>query len=332
MVSDARMVVSVVIPVYCSEEILPETHRRLGQVLSALAPQVDYELVFVNDGSSDGSMAVLGELAKRDPRTKAIDLSRNFGHQIAISAGIDHARGDVVVVIDDDLQDPPEVIPKMLEKWREGYKVVYGVRTRREGENVFKRWSASVYYRALRWMSEIDIPVDSGDFRLMDRAVVDAFKSMREETRYIRGMVAWIGFKQCALPYEREARFAGSGNYTFRRLVKIALDGMLSFSSRPLALSTQFGVIVTGFAFLYALWIVANKLFLPSRIIEGWTSVLVAVVFMGGVQLISIGVLGSYLGRVFYETKNRPLYFVAEKHGFDGQDAGSPLGPDETSR
>jgi polyisoprenyl-phosphate glycosyltransferase len=321
------VLVSIVIPVYCSEPILPETHRRLGEVLSALAPEYDYEIVFVNDGSSDGSMSVLKSIAEKDPRVRALDLSRNFGHQIALSAGIDHAMGDVVVVIDDDLQDPPEVIPQMLEKWREGYKVVYGVRTRREGENAFKRWTASAFYRMLKWMSDVDIPVDSGDFRLMDRAVVDALKSMREETRYVRGMVAWIGFKQCALPYEREARFAGTGNYTMGRLIKFALDGILSFSSRPLALSAQFGMIVTLVAFLSTVYLVVLKLAYPDRIVAGWTSVLVAVLFMGGVQLISIGVLGSYLGRVFYETKHRPLYFVAERHGFADDDEHSFIGP-----
>jgi len=327
----APVVVSVVVPVYGSEKILPETHRRLGEVLSALAPEVDYELIFVNDGSPDDAMSVLRGLSESDPHTRAIELSRNFGHQIALSAGVDHAIGDVVVVIDDDLQDPPEVIPEMLEKWREGYKVVYGVRTRREGENALKRWTASVFYRVLRWMSDVEIPVDSGDFRLMDRTVIDALKSMREETRYVRGMIAWIGFKQCGLPYEREARFAGTGNYTMRRLIKFALDGILSFSSKPLALSTQFGMVVTTAAFLYAVWLVGNKLLFPDRIVAGWTSVLVAVLFLGGVQLISIGVLGAYLGRVFYETKNRPLYFVAEKHGFADDDANSFIGSGKAS-
>jgi dolichol-phosphate mannosyltransferase len=211
------------------------------------------------------------------------------------------------------LQDPPEVIARMVEKWREGYKVVYGVRSERKGENAFKMWTASAFYRMLRRLSDTPLPIDSGDFRLMDRAVVSALRSMREESRYLRGMVSWVGFSQYALEYSRDPRFEGSGNYTLGKMLKLALDGIFSFSSRPLAVSTQFGVIVTVLSFLMSIALIVQHFFFPQSVaVPGWTSVILAVLFMGGVQLMSVGVLGAYIGRVFYETKRRPLYFVAE--------------------
>jgi dolichol-phosphate mannosyltransferase len=305
---------SVIVPVYRSEEILPETHRRLTEVLSGFGPELDHEIVFVNDGSPDGVLEVLHRIAAEDEHVRVVSLSRNFGHQVAITAGLDAVRGDAVVIIDDDLQDPPEAIVDMVAKWREGYKVVHGVRSERHGESMFKRWSASAFYRLMQWMSETPLPVDSGDFRLIDRVVIDALVSMREESRYVRGMVAWTGFRQCEITYVRDARHSGTGNYTMHRLLKLAIDGVLSFSVRPLQLMAQFGFFVTGLSVVWGVYLIVARL-MGDTTAPGWTSAIIAVLFMGGVQLVSFGVLGAYLGRVFYETKRRPLYFVAERFG-----------------
>jgi dolichol-phosphate mannosyltransferase len=312
--------ISVIVPVFKSEEIIPETHRRLTETLASLGPGLDYEIVFVNDGSPDGLLEVLRGLAASDRHVRVISLSRNFGHQIAVTAGLDVARGDAAVIIDDDLQDPPEVIPEMVAKWREGYQVVYGVRTRRPGESAFKRWTASLYYRLMQWMCDTPLPVDAGDFRLIDRVVIDALSGMREESRYLRGMGAWVGFRQYGLPYAREPRRSGQSTYDMRRMTRLAIDGVLSFSVRPLTLMAQFGFLVTAIAFLAGVWLVVERLVGAASVVPGWTSVIVAVLFMGGVQLLSLGVLGAYIGRVFYETKRRPLYLVAERFGGDGDD------------
>jgi glycosyltransferase involved in cell wall biosynthesis len=317
----AQKLLSVIVPVYRSEEILPETHRRLSETLRSLAPDLDYEILFVNDGSPDRSLEVLRGIAGEDAHVRVIALSRNFGHQIAITAGMDEARGDAAVIIDDDLQDPPEVIVDMVAKWREGYQVVHGVRSERNGETLFKRWSAAAYYRLMQWLSDTPLPLDSGDFRLIDRMVIDALVRMREESRYVRGMVAWTGFRQCEVTYVREPRFAGTGNYTMRRMLHLAADGALSFSVRPLQVTTQFGLLVTFVAFVGGVWFIVERLLGTGPTVPGWTSVVVAVLFMGGVQLISIGVLGAYLGRIFYEAKRRPLYFVAERIGRDRGDS-----------
>ncbi|HEY3316893.1 MAG TPA: glycosyltransferase family 2 protein [Coriobacteriia bacterium] len=311
---------SVVAPFYYSEKTAAEFYRRLKAVAGGLAPGMDHELIFVNDGSKDRTLEMLRDIAARDAHVRVLELSRNFGHQIAITAGIDAAHGDAVAVIDDDLQDPPEVILEMLAKWREGYKVVYGVRTKRKGENALKRGSAKLFYRLLNRLSEMPLPLDTGDFRLMDRQVVDVLKDMREENRYVRGMVAWVGFRQLGLPYERDARYAGETHYTLGKLFELAVAGIMSFSRKPLELSTRFGLAVTAVAFLAGVWVITGKLLHPGTVIAGWASVLIAVLFMGGVQLISVGVLGAYLGRVFYETKRRPLYVVAEDIGAPAED------------
>lgn len=306
---------SVIVPVYRSEDILPETHRRLSETLRGFGPELEHEIIFVNDGSPDRALEVLRRIAASDPRVRVISLSRNFGHQVAITAGLDEARGDAAVIIDDDLQDPPEAIRDMVAKWREGYQVVHGVRSERSGETVFKRWSAAAFYRVMQWLSDTPLPLDSGDFRLIDRVVMDALVSMREESRYVRGMVAWTGFRQCEITYAREARFAGTGNYTMSRMLKLAADGALSFSIRPLQVTMQFGLLVTFLALLAGLYLIVQKLAGFGPDVPGWTSVIIAVLFMGGVQLVSVGVLGAYVGRIFYETKRRPLYFVAERIG-----------------
>jgi glycosyltransferase involved in cell wall biosynthesis len=315
-----QQMLSAIVPVYCSEEILPETHRRLSETLGALSPDLDHEIVFVNDGSLDGSLEALRRIASADPHVRVISLTRNFGHQVAITAGLDAVRGDAAVIIDDDLQDPPEVIAEMVARWREGCKVVHGVRSERQGESLFKRWSAATYYRLMQWLSDTPLPVDSGDFRLIDRTVIDALVQMREESRYIRGMVAWTGFRQCEVTYVRAPRFAGTGNYTMRRMLRLAVNGALSFSVRPLQLTAQFGMLTTVIAVIAGVGLVIQRLLGGGAAAPGWTSVIVAVLFMGGVQLVSIGVLGAYLGRVFYETKRRPLYFVAERIGEDRGD------------
>jgi glycosyltransferase involved in cell wall biosynthesis len=313
-----RPLLSVVVPVYGSEHILPETHRRLTAVLDSPALGVRHEIVYVNDGSPDGALQVLRAIAADDANVRVLSLSRNFGHQIAITAGIDDAQGDAIVVIDDDLQDPPEVIADMVAKWREGFKVVYGVRSDRKGEHRLKRATASVFYRLLQRLSNTPLPVDSGDFRLLDRAVADALRSMREESRYVRGMVAWIGYPQTPVYYVRDPRHSGKSNYTLRKLMKLALDGIFSFSSRPLSVAIQFGAFVTGIAMAYGVWLIVEHLADPGAAPAGWTTVIVVVLFMGGIQLLSVGVLGAYLGRIFYETKSRPLYFVAERIGDHG--------------
>ncbi|HEY5539823.1 MAG TPA: glycosyltransferase family 2 protein [Coriobacteriia bacterium] len=308
-------VLSVVVPVYRSEEILPETHRRLSEMLDSLGPELDHEVIFVNDGSPDDALGALRAIAASDPKVVVISLSRNFGHQIAITAGLDAARGDAAVIIDDDLQDPPEAVIAMVEKWREGYQVVHGVRSERNGETWFKRATAAAFYRLMASLSDTPLPVDSGDFRLIDRIVIDALSRMREESRYVRGMVAWTGFRQCQIEYAREARFAGKGSYTLRRMLKLAIDGALSFSVRPLQVMSHIGLTVTIGAALWGAWLVIERLMGVTASVPGWTSTIVAVLFMGGLQILSIGVLGAYIGRIFYEAKRRPLYFVAERIG-----------------
>jgi dolichol-phosphate mannosyltransferase len=301
--------------VYKSDQILPETHRRLSEMLVSLGPDLDHEMIFVNDGSPDNALEVLRKIAAGDPKVVVISLSRNFGHQIAITAGLDAARGDAAVIIDDDLQDPPEAIVSMVEKWREGYQVVHGVRSERQGETWFKRASASAFYRVMQSLSDTPLPVDSGDFRLIDRIVVDALSHMREESRYVRGMVAWTGFRQTQITYVRDPRFEGKGSYTLRRMLKLAIDGALSFSVRPLQVMSHIGLTVTAIAAFWGLWLIVERLMGVTASVPGWTSTIVAVLFMGGLQILSIGVLGAYLGRIFYEAKRRPLYFVAERIG-----------------
>jgi polyisoprenyl-phosphate glycosyltransferase len=306
-----RPLVSVVSPVYQEEAGIEEFHRRLMACLRSLDGDLDHEVVYVNDGSTDRSLDLLQKLVADDHHVRVVDLSRNFGHQVALSAGVDHARGDAVVVIDSDLQDPPEVIPEMIEKWREGFKVVYGVRMSRAGETRFKLFTSKMYYGLMDRVSEVPLPRQAGDFRLLDRKVVDVLDRMPERNRYVRGMVAWVGFPQCAVEYERDPRFAGTTNYTFRRMVRLALDGLTSFSERPLRLATQLGVIVTALSFAFAAWTIIATIVDPDGSSRGWPSLMAVVLFLGGVQLLCVGVLGEYVGRVYRETKGRPLYVVS---------------------
>jgi dolichol-phosphate mannosyltransferase len=305
-----RPKISIVSPVYDEEAGIEEFHRRLSASIEGLAADLDFEIVYVNDGSVDRSLELLREIVADDNRVRVVDLSRNFGHQIALSAGVDHAHGDAVVVIDSDLQDPPEVIPEMIERWRKGFKVVYGVRVRRSGETRFKLLTSKLYYGLIDRVSEVPLPRQAGDFRLLDRAVVDVLDQMPERNRYVRGMVAWVGFPQCAVEYERDARYAGDTKYTMSRMIRLGLDGITSFSDRPLRLATELGVIVTMLSFAFGLWIILASIIDPSGGSRGWPSLMAVVLFLGGVQLLCVGVLGEYVGRVYRETKGRPLYVV----------------------
>lgn len=307
-----RPLVSVVSPVYQEEAGIEEFHRRLMACLRSLDGDLDHEVVYVNDGSTDRSLDLLQKLVADDHHVRVVDLSRNFGHQVALSAGVDHARGDAVVVIDSDLQDPPEVIPEMIEKWQEGFKVVYGVRMSRAGETRFKVLTSKLYYGIIDRVSEVPLPREAGDFRLLDRAVVDVLARMPERNRYVRGMVAWAGFAQCAVEYERDPRFAGDTKYTFRKMVHLAFDGITSFSDRPLRLATQLGLVVMAAAFAFAAWVIVASIVDPGGGGRGWPSLMAVVALLGGIQLLCIGVLGEYIGRIYRETKGRPLYVVSE--------------------
>jgi len=305
----ARKLISIVVPVYNEAEVIGEMYRRLTRVASAL-PDLDYELVVVDDGSRDSSFQALHPIAQADPRLRVLKLSRNFGHQTAITAGIDVARGDAIVIIDADLQDPPEVIPEMIARWREGFDVVFGVRAKRSGETLMKLATASVFYRMLHRMTNISIPVDAGDFRLMSRRAADQLRAMREKDRFVRGLISWIGFRQAGVVYQREARFAGKTKYPFRKMLKFAIDGLTSFSTVPLKLATWMGYFASAFAFIYLASVFVQKWL--GKTVEGWATIMVAMLFMGGVQLICLGIMGEYIGRIFTEAKQRPLYVVEE--------------------
>jgi dolichol-phosphate mannosyltransferase len=304
--------ISVVVPVFNESEVLPQFYARATEALSAVAG-FDYELIFVNDGSRDDSQDQLAAFSARDPRVNVIKFSRNFGHQIAITAGIDFAIGDCVVVIDADLQDPPEVIGRMAEKWQEGYDVVYGVRAARKGESHLKRWTASAYYRLLSRIVKIDIPIDVGDFRLMSRRATDELKRLREKDRFVRGLVSWIGFRQTGVEYERDPRQAGETKYPYRKMIQFALDGVTSFSTLPLRLATWLGYGASLFAFVYLFYVFAQR-FLGFTV-QGWATTMVGMLFLGGVQLICLGIIGEYLGRIFNEIKPRPMYVIEETVG-----------------
>lgn len=302
-----RPVYSIVIPIFDEAAILAELHRRLLGVLDRLDGPA--EVVLVDDGSTDGSDEIMLDLSRRDPRFRPVLLSRNFGHQIAITAGIDHAQGEAVVLMDGDLQDPPEVILDMAAQWRLGHQVVYARRTDRPGESRLKLVTAAVFYRLLDRMSETDIPHDVGDFRLMDRVVVDALGHMREHARYLRGMVAWVGYRQTAVAYERAPRAAGTTKFPLSKMVRFATDGVLSFSAAPLRVALRLGFVISALAFVYGLTAVVVKL-TGAFTVPGWTSQVVVTALIGGVQLIVLGVIGEYIARIHDEVKNRPLYLV----------------------
>ena len=312
-----RQLLSVVVPCVNEQEVLRETNRRLVTVLESLP--MDFEIIYVDDGSSDFTPNILRELQAGDPRIRVVRFSRNFGHQMAITAGVEHASGDAALIIDGDLQDPPEVIVHFVEKWKEGYEVVYGVRTERDGESVFKLWTAKYFYRCISKLSDTIIPLDTGDFRLMDRRVVDALLEMPERDRFVRGMVSWIGFSQIAVPYRRAPRVAGSTKFSLFKMMRFATDGIVSFSIVPLRLATWVGFIASGIAILGILIAVLERVFGVVGLVKGWTSLVIAVLFLGGVQLICMGIIGEYVGRIYGESKRRPLYVVRDRMGFGEQ-------------
>jgi len=300
---------SVVVPLYNEEENLPVLYNRLNGVMAQLG--VEYEYVFVNDGSRDETMPAVRALAEKDAHVKFIDFSRNFGHQIAVTAGLDKARGQTIVIIDADLQDPPELIVDLYKKMQEGYEVVYAKRRRREGESFLKKWTAKYFYRILKNITTIEIPVDTGDFRIIDRKVVDVLRQMPEHHKFLRGQISWIGFRQTFIEYDRDVRNAGETGYTYRKMIKFALDGITAFSDFPLRLATFLGFVVSGVAFLVLLYALYAR-FISGDYEPGWTSIIVSVLFLGGVQLISIGIIGEYIGRINSQAKQRPLYIVRE--------------------
>jgi dolichol-phosphate mannosyltransferase len=311
------MLVSVVVPCYDEQAVLEEAHAALSAALGALAG-ADAEIVYVDDGSRDRTGEILRGVQSRDARVRVLSLSRNFGHQIAVSAGLENAAGDCVVVIDADLQDPPEVIGEMFALWRDGYQVVYGVRADREGETAFKKWTARLFYRLINRLSHVEMPLDAGDFRLMDRRAVDVLLSMPERDRYLRGMVSWIGFRQAAVLYRRAPRRAGQSKYPLAKMIRFAADGLLSFSVTPLRLAIWMGFTAITLAFAGILWAVLEWLF-TNNLVRGWASIFTAVLFLGGVQLITLGIIGEYIGRIYTEVKRRPLYVVAERLGFQNR-------------
>jgi dolichol-phosphate mannosyltransferase len=308
-----RELISVVVPAYNEEQVIAETYRRLTAVCAA--GDCEYELIFVNDGSRDGTGEILRELAAQDKHVRVLGFSRNFGHQVAVTAGIDHAAGDAVVLIDADLQDPPELIPSLIARWREGYDVVYAVRRRRRGETWFKRATAGLFYRVLQQLVDVRIPLDTGDFRLMSRRVVDCLRAMPEQHRFVRGLVSWVGFNQVGIEYERRERFAGETKYPLRKMLRFALDGITSFSFKPLQLAGVLGGYAAGIGFAGILVILYLRL-CTRLTVQGWSSLMVVVLFLGGVQLLVLGVMGEYIGRVYDEVRRRPLYILQEKIGF----------------
>ncbi len=300
---------TIVAPVYNEAAILPELYSRIKRVLDTT--NESWELVIIDDGSTDGSTETIRKLGEQDSRVRPVIFARNFGHQLAVTAGLDYARGQAVIIIDADLQDPPEVILDMIDKWREGYEVVYAVRAEREGESWFKLFTASLFYRIIYQITDVDIPMDTGDFRLLDRKVVEVIKQMRERHRFLRGMSVWVGFRQIGVEYKRAARFAGETKYPFKKMFKFALDAVTSFSYFPLQLATYLGFFSAGLSIL-AIPIVVVMRLAGSQAFIGQATTLIAVLFLGGVQLISLGILGEYIGRLYDEAKGRPLYIVSE--------------------
>lgn len=306
---------SVVAPMYNESENLPQFFERVERAVAPL--NMTYEIVCINDGSRDDTLEKLREQRARNPAIKIVNLSRNFGKDIALSAGIDHARGDAVVPIDSDLQDPPELIAEFVAKWREGYDVVYGTRRSRQGEGLFKRASAGLFYRLIGRMTHIDIPRDTGDFRLMDRRVVNAVGRLPERSRFMKGLFAWVGYRQTAVLYDREPRHKGRTKWNYWRLWNFAIDGITSFSSFPLKIWSYIGVAIAFIAFLYAFVRIVGHFFGVFELMRGYDSMLVTILFLGGIQLISLGVIGEYLARIYIEVKGRPLYLVRELEGFE---------------
>ncbi|MDN4524626.1 glycosyltransferase family 2 protein [Fictibacillus fluitans] len=321
MERERTCIYSVVVPVFNEEEVIEQTYRRLKAVMDTT--KEPYELLFVNDGSRDATVEKLLRIRQQDFNVKLIDFSRNFGHQVAISAGMDYARGRAVIVIDADLQDPPELILDMIGKWETGYDVVYAKRTARKGETLFKKQTASLFYRTLRRMTDIEIPVDTGDFRLLDRKVCDELKGIQEKNRFVRGLVSWVGFRQTAVEYERDERAAGATKYPLKRMIKLSLDGITSFSYKPLKLASYGGMALSIVGFVYMLAVLFQTFFTETTV-PGWSSLVVIQLLFGGFVLMILGMMGEYIGRIYDETKDRPLYIVKETYGLSAQEMRGP--------
>ena len=314
---DAAPRFSVVVPLRDEEEVLPELARRLTATLEEL--DGEWEVILVDDGSRDGTYGLAVELHTNDPRFKVVRLSRGFGHQVALSAGLDLARGDAVVTMDGDLQHPPEVLPELVAKWRSGDEIVYGVMEERHGESRFKDWSARVFYRWLGRMADIDVPVGAGDFRLVDRRALEAVRAMRESNRYLRGMFSWVGFRQSGVPYASPPRPAGRSKYSGVRMLRLATDAVIGFSNRPLRIGLNVGFVVSIASILFGLSALVSKL-VGVFVVPGWTSIMILVGIVGGIQLIVLGVIGEYVSHIFDEVKRRPLYVVSRAHGIEEED------------
>ncbi|MCK5128481.1 MAG: glycosyltransferase family 2 protein [Clostridiales bacterium] len=305
---NSEIKLSVVVPMYFEEAVVEECHSRLSAVVS----DYDYEVIYVNDGSTDNTLPMLKDIASKNNRIKIISFSRNFGHQAAVTAGVKYATGDCIVIIDADLQDPPEIIPDMINLWQEGYEVVYAKRKKRKGESFFKRLTAKAFYRILGSLTDTKIPNDTGDFRLIDRKVANAFKQMGEHNRFIRGMVAWLGFKQIPIEYVRDVRYAGETKYPLKKMLKLALDGIMSFSTKPIKLVTNLGALTLLFSFGIIVYVLISK-FTGNAISDGWASTMIVITMLSGVQLISLGVVGGYISRIYEESRNRPIYLISEE-------------------
>ncbi|MDQ0058856.1 glycosyltransferase family 2 protein [Paenibacillus harenae] len=325
----AKVKYSIIVPMYNEEEVIEHTYDRLKQVMDGT--NETYELIFVNDGSRDRTVELISMISEFDSNVRLIDFSRNFGHQIAISAGMDYAQGDAIVVIDADLQDPPEVILDMIAKWKEGYEVVYGKRLKRKGETVFKKVTAKVFYRILRSMTSFDIPIDTGDFRLIDRKVCDVLRGLKEKNRFVRGLVSWIGFRQTMVEYVREERFAGETKYPLKKMIGFALDGITSFSYKPLKIATYVGFTLSIGSFLYLLVVVFQKLF-SGFPVQGWASIVAVNLLFNGIILMILGVIGEYIGRIYDESKGRPLYIVREVQGYPDKNEAEDEAADSRDR
>ena len=304
--------ISMVIPMYYEEEVANECYNKVSKILMSLE-NYDYEIIFINDGSKDRTLEILEEIAKKDEKVKIISFSRNFGHQAAVTAGLKEVSGDAIVIIDADLQDPPELIPDMLKLWEEGNEVIYGKRKTRKGESAFKLLTAKMFYKTLNALSDVEIPKDTGDFRLVDRKVVDVINSLPEHNKFLRGLFSWVGFKQKAYEYERQERFAGKTKYPLKKMLKLASDGIISFSNKPIKLVGALGIISIVISIILLVYAIISYIFKLNNLSAGWTSIMVAITFFAGVQLLSLWVISEYIGRIYDEAKGRPQYIIDKK-------------------
>lgn len=309
--------ISVVIPMYYEEQVAEECYERVSKVLYDLRDSYDYEILFINDGSKDNTLPILENIAKEDSKIKVISFSRNFGHQAAVTAGLKFVTGDCVVIIDADLQDPPELIPDMVKEWEKGYDVIYGKRKKRDGESAFKLFTAKAFYQTLNKLSDIEIPKDTGDFRLADRKVIDVINSLPEHNKFLRGLFSWTGFKQEPLEYERKERFAGTTKYPLKKMLKLATDGILSFSIKPLKLVGGLGILSVVISIIILIYAILSFAFKWNNITPGWTSIMCTLTFMGGIILISLWMMGEYIGRIYDEVRGRPQYVIEKTINID---------------